>query len=75
MVLGFAGVAVSLVSMLIAALTAKHSVRRDSIRDLASRIATLEGELADCQRKHRAAEERNLWLMEHLVRQQVGTAD
>ena len=75
MIVGIVGVAVSLLSMLIAALTAKHAVKRDSIHDLSTRIDTLEGELAECQRKHRAAEERNLWLMEHLVRLQVGTAD
>ena len=74
-ILGTVGVAVSLMSMLIAALTAKHAVRRDTIHDLANRIDTLEGELAECQLKHRAAEERNLWLMEHLVRMQVGTGD
>jgi hypothetical protein len=75
MILGMVGIAVSLMSMLLAALTAKHSVRRDTIRDLAHRIDTLEGELAECQHKHRAAEERNLLLMEHLVRMQIGSAD
>ena len=75
MILGIVGIAVSLMSMLLAASTAKHAVRRDTIHDLANRIDTLEGELAECQRKHRAAEERNLVLMEHLVRLQIGAAD
>ncbi len=81
-ILGVVGVAVSLMSMLIAAMTARHAVMtarhavtRDTIHDLANRIDTLEGELAECQLKHRAAEERNLLLMERLVRMQVGTAD
>ena len=56
-------------------MTARHAVTRDTIHDLANRIDTLEGELAECQLKHRAAEERNLLLMERLVRMQVGTAD
>ena len=74
-ILGVAGVGISLISMLLAASTAKHSVRRDTIHDLANRIDTLEGELAECQQTHRAAEERNLMLMEHLVRIQVGRGD
>jgi hypothetical protein len=66
-VLGAAGIGVSIVSMLVAVLTAKHSVRRDTIHDLVKRIDTLEIELAECERKHRAAEERNVLLMERLV--------
>ena len=75
LILGTAGVAISLISMILAALTAKHAVKRDSIFDLSARIDMLEGELAECQRKHRAAEERNLLLMEHFVRMQVASGD
>ena len=66
-VLGVAGVAISFLSMLVAAQTAKHSAKRDTVHDLVKRIETLEADLAECERKHRAAEERNVLLMERLV--------
>ncbi len=66
-VLGVAGVAISFLSMLVAAQTAKHSAKRDTVHDLIKRIETLEADLAECERKHRAAEERNVLLMERLV--------
>ena len=65
--LGVAGIALSFLSMLVAALTAKHSVRRDTIHDLIRRIESLEAHLAECEKKHRAAEEKNVMLMERLV--------
>jgi hypothetical protein len=74
-ILGAVGVLVSFMSMVIAGITAKHAVRRDSIHDLSDRIETLEGDLADCHYQHRAAEERNLVLMEHLVRIQIAMGD
>lgn|GEM_PF-2795988 len=66
-VLGLAGVAISFLSMLVAAQTARHSAKRDTVHDLVRRIEMLEAELAECERKHRAAEERNVLLMERLV--------
>ncbi len=66
-ILGVAGVALSFLSILIAALTAKHSVRRDTIHDLVKRIESLETDLAQCEKKHRLAEEKNVLLMERLV--------
>ena len=65
--LGIAGVTLSFLSILIAALTAKHSVRRDTIPDLVKRIESLEADLAECEKKHRLAEEKNVMLMERLV--------
>lgn len=75
LMLGGVGLALSFVSMLIAALTAKHSVRRDTIRDLVRRIETLEADLAECERKHRAAEERNVTLMERLIGLKMAAGD
>ena len=66
LILGAIGIALSFLSMLIAALTAKHAVRRDTIHDLVKRIEMLEADLAECERKHKAAEERNVVLMERL---------
>ena len=65
--LGTVGIALSFLSMLVAAMTAKHSVKRDTIHDLVKRIESLEAELAECERKHRAAEEKNIMLMERMV--------
>ena len=65
--LGIAGVVLSFLSMLVAALTAKRSVRRDTIHDLIRRIESLESDLAACEKKHKAAEEKNIMLMERLV--------
>lgn len=74
-IVGGAGVLVSLMSMLLAAMTAKHAVTRETMAGLETRIGTLENELAECKIKHRASEERYLVLMEHFVRVQVGAGD
>lgn len=67
LILGAVGIAVSFLSMMIAGMTAKHAVRRDTIHDLVKRIETLEADLAECEKKHRLAEEKNVMLMERLV--------
>jgi Na+-transporting methylmalonyl-CoA/oxaloacetate decarboxylase gamma subunit len=73
--LGVAGVTISFLSILIAAMTAKHAVRRDTIHDLVKRIETLEADLAECEKKHRAAEEKNVMLMERLVELRCAIGD
>ena len=72
---GVAGVALSFLSILIAALTAKYSVHRDTIHDLVKRIESLEADLAECERKHKAAEEKNIMMMERLVELRCALGD